>query len=282
MYNNSVVSLGFNTNLNNLTNPLSVGGVYQVNKNSQKANNNQIRELVRELQKEPNKDKVQEVYTLILSSLLMQNNAILKDTFKRYKSSQFKKSNPKLTKYEIDLIEDKLYKAYRIRQDYTNERLKDLVKKDYTAQLALLGGLILGSRDKQRTIKESVKSLQNKADNMLDDDMHRLRSELNFITAKEYGAFGYIWKNQQDNRVVGNPLGIYPVVKNPLVHGNHWVRENKLYLYDFATKQIKKDLKNKGIEFELDKDLLDGSAGEPYGCRCYKVNVYNLNDLRKI
>ncbi len=62
-------------------------------------------------------------------------------------NTQYKQSNPKLTKYEIDLIANKLYEVYQIRKDYTNERLKDMVKKDYNTQLALLGGLMVGSRN---------------------------------------------------------------------------------------------------------------------------------------
>ncbi len=62
---------------------------------------------------------------------------------------------------------------------------------------------MVGSRNALKNIKDSVKSLQLNADNMLDDSIHRLRADLNTTTAKEYGAFSYLWKNQQDLRVVG-------------------------------------------------------------------------------
>lgn len=261
--------------------PLKYGGVFEFNKKSQANQNKQIRQMIKELQQNPTRDKLEQTYSFILGSLLDQNNALLKDTFNRFKEKQYKKSNPTLTRYELDLISDELYKAYKIRQSFTNERLKDLVKKDYNTQLALFMGLMIGNRDKQKTIKDSVIDLQSRADDMLNDDMHRLRSELNYITAKEYGAIGYVWQNQQDNRVVGNPLGIYPVVKNPMVHGNHWDRQDKFYLYDFTDKETIKELKKQGVAFEFDKDLLDGSAGEPYGCRCFKINIYEIKELSK-
>lgn len=264
----------------NLLTPLAYGGVVEYNKSNQKKQNAQIRELVRELNIAPSKDKLQQTYTLILASILLQNTSILKDIYTRYMNTQYKQSNPTLTKYEIDLIANKLYEVYQIRKDYTNERLKDMVKKDYNTQLALLGGLMVGSRNAILNIKDSVKKLQATADNMLDDSIHRLRADLNHTTAKEYGAFGYIWKNQQDLRVVGNPHGIYPFIKDPITHGNHWGRQDKLYLYQDAPSKIKQELNKRGIKFELDRDLLDGSPGEPYGCRCYRINIFNIENIK--
>lgn len=264
---------------NPLLTPLTYGGVVEYNRSNQKRQNAMIRELVRELNLNPTKDKLQKTYTLILASILLQNTSILKDTYQRYMTKEYKQSNPTLTQYEINLIADKLYQTYQIRKEYTNERLKDMVKKDYNTQLALLGGLMVGSRNTIKSIKDSVKSLQLNTDNMLDDSIHRLRADLNNTTAKEYGAFGYVWKNQQDFRVVGNPHGIYPIVKNPIAHGNHWDRQDKLYLYESAPSKIKQQLRQRGIKFELDKDLLDGSPGEPYNCRCYRINIFNIENL---
>lgn len=127
----------------NLLTPLAYGGVVEYNKSNQKKQNAQIRQLVRELNIAPSKDKLQQTYTLILASILLQNTSILKDIYTRYMNTQYKQSNPTLTKYEMDLIANKLYEVYQIRKDYTNERLKDMVKKDYNTQLALLGGLMV-------------------------------------------------------------------------------------------------------------------------------------------
>ncbi|WP_194151518.1 hypothetical protein [Helicobacter pylori] len=131
----------------NLLTPLTYGGVVEYNKSNQKKQNAQIRELIRELNSQPSKDKLQQTYTLILASIILQNTSILKDIYTRYMNTQYKQSNPNLTQYEIDLIANHLYEVYQIRKDYTNERLKDMVKKDYNTQLALLSGLIVGSRN---------------------------------------------------------------------------------------------------------------------------------------
>ncbi|GAA9638372.1 hypothetical protein VN0759_08690 [Helicobacter pylori] len=45
-----------------------------------------------------------QTYTLILASILLQSASILKDIYSRYMNTQYKQSNPTLTKYEIDLI----------------------------------------------------------------------------------------------------------------------------------------------------------------------------------
>ncbi|MGL2603798.1 hypothetical protein ACQJ5U_07640 [Helicobacter pylori] len=113
----------------NLLTPLTYGGVVEYNKSNQKKQNAQIRQLLRELNIEPSTDKLQQAYTLILASILFQNTSILKDIYTRYIKTQYRQSNPTLTQYEMDLIANKLYEVYQIRKDYTNERLKEMVKK---------------------------------------------------------------------------------------------------------------------------------------------------------
>ncbi|MCH4605290.1 hypothetical protein [Helicobacter pylori] len=88
----------------NLLTPLAYGGVSEYNKSNQKKQNAQIRQLIRELNIAPSKDKLQQTYTLILASILLQNTSILKDIYTRYMNTQYQQSNPTLTKYEMDLI----------------------------------------------------------------------------------------------------------------------------------------------------------------------------------
>ncbi|MGL2416842.1 hypothetical protein ACOWL8_07675 [Helicobacter pylori] len=99
----------------NLLTPLAYGGVVEYNKSNQKKQNAQIRELIRELNLNPSKDKLQQTYTLILASIILQNTSILKDIYTRYINTQYQQSNPTLTKYEIDLIANKLYKTFFIK-----------------------------------------------------------------------------------------------------------------------------------------------------------------------
>ncbi|GAA6859183.1 hypothetical protein HpHNI38_08210 [Helicobacter pylori] len=84
----------------NLLTPLAYGGVAEYNKSNQKKQNAQIRQLIRELNIAPSKDKLQQTYTLILASIILQNTSILKDIYTRYMNTQYKQSNPTLTKYE--------------------------------------------------------------------------------------------------------------------------------------------------------------------------------------
>ncbi|GAA7175596.1 hypothetical protein HpBGD54_00010 [Helicobacter pylori] len=125
----------------NLLTPLTYGGVSEYNKSNQKKQNAQIRQLVRELNIAPSKDKLQQTYTLILASILSQNTSILKDVYTRYMNTQYKQSNPTLTKYEMDLIANKLYEVYQIRKDYPMS-LSVMIGLNKKARLCLFVDLI--------------------------------------------------------------------------------------------------------------------------------------------
>lgn len=113
---------------------------------------------------------------------------------------------------------------------------------------------------------------------ILKDQTNKLNSAMDKITADNLGAIGFIWRNSRDQRVVGNPGGLYPEVSNPKVHGNHYEREGKLYLYKDSWA-----LKNgyiaprAGVSFS--DSIQDGMPGIPIGCRCYAESIYNLEDI---
>lgn len=74
----------------------------------------------------------------------------------------------------------------------------------------------------------------------------------------EIGIEAYIWRNMQDNRVVGKPGGLFP--KPTAGHGNHWEREGKVYRWD--------------------NPPYDGPPGWPYNCRCYSEPVIVPDKLK--
>jgi uncharacterized protein with gpF-like domain len=79
------------------------------------------------------------------------------------------------------------------------------------------------------------------------DQLHKVLSDVNEHQAHEIGSTSYIWRNCDDQRVVGNPTGLYP--KGNAKHMDHWSREGKRFFYN--------------------KPPRDGHAGKAIGCRCY-------------
>lgn len=89
------------------------------------------------------------------------------------------------------------------------------------------------------------------------DQTAKLSGDLTRIRQQEAGIDSYIWRNSQDERVVGNPGGLYP--KGNVRHRNHWERE--------------------GNEYKWDEPPADGHPGQPILCRCRAEPVINLDKL---
>ncbi len=91
----------------------------------------------------------------------------------------------------------------------------------------------------------------------------RLRDEAwvaQAATAKRVQAYSgvrsYVWQTRKDERVVGNPVGLYPQGTDE--HGDHWSRHGKV--------------------FRWDEPPHDGAPGSAYGCRCEAVPMISLNN----
>ena len=70
------------------------------------------------------------------------------------------------------------------------------------------------------------------------------------------GVTSYVWRTMKDNRVVGNPNGLYPVGSPD--HMDHWHRDGKT--------------------FEWSNPPADGHPGQAYGCRCHALPLMTLNN----
>ena len=75
---------------------------------------------------------------------------------------------------------------------------------------------------------------------------------------KDLGVEEYVWRTSKDQRVVGNPAGLYP--KPTALHGNHHAREGKVY--------------------EWNNPPYDGHPGQAIMCRCTAEPIINLDRLR--
>lgn len=123
-------------------------------------------------------------------------------------------------------------------------------------------GLLEGSLSK--TLLSLGAETDRRAKFIARDQTAKMNSSLTEIRHKDIGIEEYNWKNSQDERVVGNPSGLYP--KGNKGHGNHWDRENKRYSYADPPA--------------------DGNPGNAFNCRCtaapiIDVDKLNLNFLTK-
>lgn len=98
---------------------------------------------------------------------------------------------------------------------------------------------------------------QREAKRIARDQTSKLCTSLNAIRQQDAGINRYTWRNSQDQRVVGNPAGLYP--QGNAVHGDHWQRE--------------------GQEFRWDQPPEDGHPGQPIHCRCTAEPIIDLDEL---
>jgi uncharacterized protein with gpF-like domain len=98
---------------------------------------------------------------------------------------------------------------------------------------------------------------KNRAAFIARDQVSKLNGQLTRYRHESVGIYKYNWRNSQDQRVVGNPTGLYP--KPTKGHGDHWSREGKLYYYN--------------------NPPADGNPGYAYNCRCYAEGVLDTAEL---
>lgn len=118
----------------------------------------------------------------------------------------------------------------------------------------VLGALAGGARWEQlsKVVAKRYGVSARRANLIARDQMGTLNSRLAQAKQQEIGVRRYIWRTSQDERVVGNPSGLYP--KGNERHGDHWSREGKV--------------------FEWGNPPHDGHPGEAIQCRCTAEPVW--------
>jgi uncharacterized protein with gpF-like domain len=89
------------------------------------------------------------------------------------------------------------------------------------------------------------------------DQTAKVTAALSQERSRHAGAKKYIWRTAEDQRVVGDPGGLYP--KASKGHGNHYKRNGRVYFFD--------------------RPFADGLPGDAYGCRCYAEPVLQVDEL---
>lgn len=114
---------------------------------------------------------------------------------------------------------------------------------------------------------------------VLDSQKALLRSNMDALKDEITDAIGFIWETQVDERVVGNPTGLYPKVYDEYAHGDHWEREGKLYIYPNCSAMRKGFINTKSEAYRSVNSLKDGRPSEPYNCRCFSHSVNLLSEV---
>lgn len=112
----------------------------------------------------------------------------------------------------------------------------------------------LSNREVSKQIREKFKISRNNAKRIAVDQVATLNSRLTKKKQTQLGIREYIWRTQQDERVRGNPSGLYPNASP-----SHFAREGK--------------------KFRWDKPPSDGNPGEPIRCRCIAEPILESSKL---
>ena len=114
------------------------------------------------------------------------------------------------------------------------------------------------NRTLAQEIREIGKITIERAELIAKDQTSKMNTAINQIRQTSLGIFEYIWRTREDNRVVGDPTGLYP--KGNPIHGNHYIRN--------------------GLIFRWDEPPADGHPGYAINCRCKAIPRININDIR--
>lgn len=129
------------------------------------------------------------------------------------------------------------------------DRISQAIEDNYAGRL---------DKPLTQTIREIGGVSKRRAHLIARDQTAKFASSLNEVRQKENGIEEYRWRNSRDQRVVGNPAGLYP--KGNAKHGNHWIREGKIYKWS--------------------KPPTDGHPGIPIQCRCTAEPIIDLEKLK--
>lgn len=101
---------------------------------------------------------------------------------------------------------------------------------------------------------------KNRARLIARDQTSKLNSSINQARQQSIGVEEYVWRNSKDERVVGNPSGLYP--KGRRKHNDHWNRDGK--------------------RFKWSDPPPDGHPGQPIQCRCRAEPIIDINKLKRM
>lgn len=110
------------------------------------------------------------------------------------------------------------------------------------------------------------------------DQVRKLQGALHEARQTDLGIDSYIWRNSRDERVAGNPGGLYPdAASDSPTHGNHWEREGRRFLWRKQGAALIEVLSNGQTRVT---EFRDGHPGEPIQDRCFaEPYIPGLDDI---
>ena len=106
------------------------------------------------------------------------------------------------------------------------------------------------------------------------DQTSKMTSTLNQARQQSLGIDMYIWRTAKDQRVVGNPSGLYP--KGNQVHGDHYVMEGLYCRWDDPTV-VSYDKGSTWIK--RGSNMPKEHPGQQIQCRCYAEPVVDIERI---
>lgn len=128
---------------------------------------------------------------------------------------------------------------------------------------------------KDRTNKKDYSP--NRFNLMMENQEATLRASMDTLSAMENDHIGFYWITCLDERVVGNPDGLYP--KGNDAHGDHWDRHERAYFYRNSTAIKRGYIDTSKIKYT--DEIHDGVPGEAYNCRCIAQPITSLDEVEE-
>ena len=236
--------------------------------------------------KEPTQDVIDSGLNLIRNEFkqdLDKNNknvrAYMNKKYNSFLNNDFRKHH-KMSAYNLKDISPEFRKILEKRVLNSLNAIKIKDKKLLLDLESRFVNFMLDDKEKtmrnlQENLKvnETLKHSKHYVRNILRDQTQRMNDDIDYINGKLNGAVGLIWHTQNDNRVVGNPSGLYP--KGNELHNNHYKRDNVFFALrdSYATQQglLKAEV------FESLEDI--SKIGRAINCRCDYEYLYDLRDV---
>lgn len=236
--------------------------------------------------KEPTQDVIDSGLNLIRNEFkqdLDKNNknvrAYMNKKYNSFLNNDFRKHH-KMSAYNLKDISPEFRKILEKRVLNSLNAIKIKDKKLLLDLESRFVNFMLDDKEKtmrnlQENLKvnETLKHSKHYVRNILRDQTQRMNDNIDYTNGKLNGAVGLIWHTQNDNRVVGNPSGLYP--KGNELHNNHYKRDNVFFALrdSYATQQglLKAEV------FESLEDI--SKTGRAINCRCDYEYIYDLRDV---
>ncbi len=115
----------------------------------------------------------------------------------------------------------------------------ELILRQAVAVAIPVGGVLVA-------IDKKIDTVSNRVERTAKDQVNNLDTQLSEMRQKSLGANEYIWDTRKDERVRGNPNGLYPKAKP-----SHWHRQNQIFNWNSPPE--------------------GGHPGQAPGCRCRAI-----------